>query len=121
MGAKAFKGHKGWLAAEEGHLYVVEEKIEKCKFHVDQHDGGKKVSLRTHNGHYAAANSNHEVYMRHHHDSDEAKFALEQHSGHVALKSHHGGYLGVNAEGHVYLSPDFHANKEHFLWQEINW
>jgi len=103
---EAFKAHNGeFLAAEEGHLYTLGVLGDKCKFHIEEHDGGKKVSLKTHNGHFVAVNSNSEIYLAKSHSSDECKFALENHHGRVALKSHHGGYLGVR-DGKVHVHED---------------
>jgi len=104
MGAKAFRAHNGeYLVAEEGHLYTEGVLNGKGHFHVEEHDGGKKVSLKTHNGHYVAVNSNMEIYLAKNHSSDECKFALENHHGRVALKSHHGGYLGIrDGKAHVH-------------------
>ncbi|PRP76840.1 hypothetical protein PROFUN_14799, partial [Planoprotostelium fungivorum] len=94
-----------FLAAEEGELVGSTEKSHKTSFHIDQHDGGKKVSLKTHNGHYVAVNNQRQIYISHTHEIDEAKFFLEQHPGEkVALAAHHGGYLGIDHEGRVGIS-----------------
>jgi len=117
MGAKAFKAYDGgYLIAEEGHIHVLPELTDKGHFHVEEHDDGKKVSIKTHNGRYIAVNCNHEIYLRHDHHNDEAKFHLENHHGKVALKSHHGGYLGVH-DGRLSVH---HERTEHELFQEIN-
>ena len=72
MGAKEFKSYDGkFLIAEEGHIHCLSERNNRAKFHVEQHDGGKKVSLKTHNGHYIAVNSNKEVYIAHSHNGDD--------------------------------------------------
>jgi len=118
MGAKAFKGaHGQYLAAEEGHLYGMHEMQKQTKFHIEEHDGGKKVSLRTHNGHYVAVNVNKEIYMAHSHASDEAKFHLERHEGRVAIKAHHGGYLGLTKEGQVRI---YHERTPSELFEEVS-
>jgi hypothetical protein len=64
------------LEAEEGRLYTAPGSSHKTHFHIEEHDGGKKVSLKTHNGHYIAVNSNGEIYTRHDHGSDEAYVRL---------------------------------------------
>jgi len=117
MGAKEFKAYNGtWLTAEEGHIHCLTERTSKAKFHIEEHDGGKKVSLKTHNGHYVAVNSNKEIYLSKTHSGDECKFHLENHHGKVALKSHHGGYLGVNDENRVRVH---HERTERELFEEI--
>jgi len=117
MGNKQFRAHNGeFLVAEEGHLYTTPSSSHKTKFHIEEHDGGKKVSLKTHNGHYLAVNSNKEIYVVKDHHSDEAKFELEHHHNKVALKSHHGGYLGIE-EGKARVS---HERTEHELFEETD-
>jgi len=117
MGAKCFKANGFYLAAEEGHLEGHTEKSKKTDFHIEEHDGGKKVSLKTHTGHYVAMNANHEIYMAHSHASDEAKFFLEQHDNdRVALRSQHGGYLGVDASGRTGVSRSLGTSE---LFEEV--
>jgi hypothetical protein len=116
MGARAFRASDGtYLVAEEGHVYTEQTLNGKGHFHVEEHDGGKKVSLKTHNGHYVAVNGNDEIYMAHHHNTDDAKFHVEQHHGKVALKSHHGGYLGVEG-GKVHVHRE---RTESELFEEV--
>jgi len=118
MGAKFFKAYDGsYLVAEEGHLYTQHHKDHKAQFHVEEHDGGKKVSLKTHNGHYVGVNSGQEIYVKHDHKSDEVKWHLENHHGKVALKSHHGGYLTINETGHAHVNPE---RNERSLFEEIS-
>jgi len=88
-----------------------------CKFHVEEHDGGKKVSLKTHNGHYVAVNSGGEIYIKKEHSGDEAKFHLENHKGKVALKSHHGGYIHVSSEAKVRVN---HERTDECLFEECD-
>ena len=38
----------------------------------EQHDGGAKVSLKTHNGHYVSVSSVPEIYMHSSHKGDES-------------------------------------------------
>jgi len=101
MGSKVFKDMDGrFMTAEEGHIHFLSERTHKGHFHVEQHDGGKKVSLRTHNGKYVAVNSNKEIYLSHTHHTDEAKFHLENHHGKVALKSHYGARTHTHKHYH---------------------
>jgi len=117
MGAKVFKSFDGkFMTAEEGHIHFLSERTGKSKMHVEEHDGGKKVSLKTHNGHYVAVNSNREIYIAHKHSGDECKFHLENHHGKVALKSHHGGYLGVSEEDRLRVN---HERSERELFEEF--
>jgi len=107
MGNKVLKSKNGfYLSAEEGHLHGKTERTEHTNFQVEEHDHGAKVSLKTHNNHYVAVNSNLEIILAHHHSGDEAKFHLEHHDGRVAFKSHHGGFLTINDEGHVHVQEE---------------
>jgi len=117
MGAKTFKAYNGeYIVAEEGHIYLHHHKDHKAVFHVEEHDGGAKVSLKTHNGHYVAVNTNKEIYVAHQHSGDESKWHLEHHHGKIALKSHHGGYLGVDpASGKIRVH---HEKTEYELFEE---
>jgi hypothetical protein len=117
MGAKVFKANGYFLGAEEGHIHGHTERTHKTTFHIEEHDGGAKVSLKTHNGHYVAVNGNNEVYTSHTHHTDEAKFHLEHHGGRVALKSHHGGYLTIQQDGHVHVH---HERTEGAMFEELS-
>jgi len=115
MGVKAFKSQGMYMHAEEGHLYGLSNLNSKGHFHVEEHDGKTKISLKTHNGHYVSVDDQHQIHLKHGHSGDEAKFLLEHHHGRVTLKAHHGGWLTMEQDGRVHVH---HEHTEGALWEE---